>query len=303
MMARGSTRPLFARAPEGAVRRLALGAVHGRQALGRLVERLLPPLVTDMLRARFGAVHFAGDYASWQAAERESRGYAAGDILEQVTRSALAVQQGLAAFERDSVCFAHMERNWPLIACLLWVAAQREGKLHVLDFGGSLGSSYQQCRALLSPISSLRWSVVEQPHFVERGRQLFEDDVLRFHANTQDCLQAGLPDVLYLSSVLPYLRAPYDTLEELLAHGPDFVLIDRTPMMEGALDRLTVQRVAPSIVSASYPAWFFSRAKFLSFFAGRYHLLETFDCADRANVRSRYQGFLFRRVERQGHGR
>lgn len=270
-------------------------SAHG--LLRELAERWLPPVLANSLRARIGAVRFAGDYASWSEALASCDGYAADDILARVTEAALAVEEGRATFERDGVTFTHVEHSWPLLASLLWIGA-RQGSLHVLDFGGSLGGSYRQNRDYLGCLSSLRWSVVEQPHFVARGRESFENAQLRFFEDVDGCIaQVGQPDVILLSSVLPYVEAPRLLLDALLDRGVEFVIIDRTPLLDGERDRLTVQRVSERLGRASYPAWFFSRTKFLRQFESKYRLREEFASLDHANIASRYQGFLFQRLE------
>lgn len=264
-----------------------------RAELRAAALRFLPPSLVDLLRGRFGEVRFGGDYASWSEALAHSRGYAAEDILARVVDATLAVRSQRAAFERDGLTFDRIEHSWPVLASLLWVGSLRGGTLHVLDFGGSLGSSYQQNRDYLSALA-LRWSVVEQPHFVAAGRERFASAELSFHDSVESCLAArGRPDVLLLSSVLPYVQDPYGVLDALLAHAIPFVIVDRTPMLAGIRDRLTVQQVSGRLGQASYPAWFFARTNFLRRFEGKYRLREEFDSLDHANIASRHQGFLF----------
>ena len=86
----------------------------------------LPPAVADLLRGRFGAIRFRGDYPTWEAALRECGGYDDGDILERVTRASLAVKEGRSAYERDSVLFDRIEYSWPVLAGLLWAALRRD---------------------------------------------------------------------------------------------------------------------------------------------------------------------------------
>src|SRR3546814_11444165 len=59
-------------------------------------------------------------------------------------------------------------------------------RLDVIDFGGSLGSTYRQCRPLLDAVQHLQWHVVAQPHFVEAGRQEVETDELHFWNDISD---------------------------------------------------------------------------------------------------------------------
>lgn len=262
---------------------------------GGRIREWIPPAVENLLRSRFGSFRFQGDYPSWEAAMRECRGYSSDNILEQVKAASLAVKEGRAVFERDSVLFDHIEYSWPVLAGLLWIAGQKKNRLHVLDFGGSLGSSYRQNRSLLGSLDNLTWSVVEQPHFVECGKRHFEDDVLKFFPDIESCLRLRRPDVVLFSSVVHYLEKPFEVLENVLGHGFDFLLFDRTPFIETPQDRLCVQKVSRRIYSASYPAWFFSHDRFLKFFQGRYQLLQEFDSLDKANIQSRYLGQLFQR--------
>jgi putative methyltransferase (TIGR04325 family) len=268
------------------------GLVPARAELRQLAERCLPPVLTETLRAHFGAVRFHGDYGSWSEALARCRGYDAQDILARVERASLAVARGEAAYERDGVTFQRVQRRWPVLACLLWIARQRGG-LHVLDLGGSLGGTFRELREY---IADARWSVVEQPHFVVSGRAHFADAQLRFFETVDACIAAeGRPTVLLMSSVLPYVQDPYLVLEGLLRLGLDFALVDRTPTIAGERDRLTVQRVSRRLGGASYPAWFFARGKFLRAFEHAYRLREEFASLDRANIPSRYEGFLFER--------
>ena len=105
----------------------------------------------------------------------------------------LEVIAGRAAFERDSVLFNEVQHSFPVLAGLLRAATENEGRLCVLDFGGSLGSSYFQCRGFLSVPSLLSWNVVEQPHFVRCGRECIESEQLKFYFTIDDVLKENKP--------------------------------------------------------------------------------------------------------------
>jgi putative methyltransferase (TIGR04325 family) len=272
-------------------------------SIGDTIREWVPPAVMNLLRARFGSFRFQGDFPSWQAAVRECEGYSSDGILARVKTASLAVEDGKAAFERDSVLFDRIEYSWPLLAGLLWIAAQRKNRLHVLDFGGSLGSSYRQNRRFLTGLERLNWSVVEQPSFAACGKRNFENDVLWFFPDLDGCLAFGRPDVAIFSSVLQYVERPYQVLKDVLATGVGFLIIDRTPFIEGPRDRLSVQTVTGRIFPASYPAWFFSRRQFLDSLETHFELVEEFDASDRpANVACRYLGLLMRRRPVVGAG-
>jgi putative methyltransferase (TIGR04325 family) len=104
---------------------------------------------------------------------------------------------------------------------------------------------------------------------------------------------------LHAAGVLQYLEQPHVWLEEVIDAGFQTILLDRTALTDGQHDRLTIQRVGSSIYPASYPAWFFARARLLEAFRGSYELVEEFDAIDRANLSgTRYKGFLFERVRK-----
>ena len=228
------------------------------------LKAICPPLIWQGVRRLRGGrgLAFEGDYSTWAEAEKAAGGYDLPAILERVREAALKVKRGEAVFERDSVCFYREEYRWPTLSCLLRIAAMNGGCLRVLDFGGSLGSFWFQHRKLLGGLREVRWAVVEQPHYVECGREEFQDDILSFHASVEDCLRDGPVDVILLSSALQYLPEPYGWLERFADSGVRWLLLDRTPFIEQDRDRLTVQHVPPSIYPASYPAWFFSRQRF-----------------------------------------
>ena len=210
----------------------------------------------------------------------------------------MTVVDGRAAYERDSVLFEEVEYVWPLLASLMWVGARHLGSLNVLDFGGSLGSTYFQNRIFLATLPSVRWNIVEQPRHVEVGRSCLEDDRLRFYASITDCLAATKPNVVLLSSVLQYLESPYDVLAQVLALPCDHVIIDRTPFWDGPSDRLCVQTVPPSIYAASYPSWVFSRQLFRSQVGEEWRFVATFDGRDRLTgpVDVAYEGAIVARL-------
>jgi putative methyltransferase (TIGR04325 family) len=260
------------------------------------VRRFVPPAAWDALRARVGT-RFLGNYATWEEAMQACEGYDAPAILERVEKATRAVVSGEAPFERDSILFDRVEYSWPLLASLLWIAARRDGRLRVVDFGGALGSSYRQNAKFLAALKEVSWSIVEQANFVELGKREFETKELRFHADLEECLASTKPDVVVFSSVLQYLPEPDAVLELVERSAAPFVIIDRTPFVDAPNDRLTMQVVSKRVYPASYPCRFFSYERFVERVRRSYRVVEEFEPADRAvTVKSRYLGFLLERV-------
>jgi putative methyltransferase (TIGR04325 family) len=271
------------------------------QTIGSAILSKLPPSVTSMARLAHGRLShlrygWSGDYGSWSEAQSASGGYDGLAILERVRDSMLKVKRGEAVHERDSVLFDKVEYSWPLLATLMWVAAQHDGMLSVLDFGGSLGTSYFQNRAFLASLRKVRWSIVEQAHFVACGREHFTTDELRFYESTEDCLRIEKPNVIVLSGVLQYLEHPYRQLQELFDLGLPHVVVDLAPVF-GRSDRITVQRVPPEIYDASYPCWIFDEKRLRAFLNERCQMVADFDCVlgQSLNIgcsRARYRGYI-----------
>jgi putative methyltransferase (TIGR04325 family) len=243
-------------------------------------RRWLPPGLRNYLNRVFGfAIIYRGVYGTWSEAVAIAKGYDDAALLERVKQSALKVRQGEAAWEQDGVTFPGITYPFPLLACLERVGLANGGRLSVLDFGGSLGSTYFRCRAFLSDQKELRWSVVEQPHFVDCGRELFADEVLSFHTSLDECLRQESPNVVLLSAVLQYLERPYELLGRLIELPVEYLIIARTAW-SFTEELLTVQIIPPSLYEASYPSWLFDGAKFMAFLEPHYELLAEFEGDD-----------------------
>jgi len=207
-----------------------------------------------------------GPYLSWNDAIQACTGYESDLILKKTKEALLKVKNGEAVYERDSVLFDEIQYSWPLLAGLMWVAAQSGGRLNVLDFGGSLGSTYYQNREFLEQLIHVRWNIVEQPKHVSVGKEFFEDEMLRFYPTIEEYHKNNSPDVIIMSGVLQYLENPYEILESLFDLPSDYIIIDRTPFWNGEIDHIFVQHVPSSIYEASYPSWIFSKDKIYRLF-------------------------------------
>lgn len=276
--------------------------------LKNMVKLMTPPGLLHLAKwfrsnptaAPTDAYGLSGDYRNWDDALAASTGYNSVSILETTRVSLLKVKNGEAVHERDSVLLDKIEYTWPVLAGLMYVAARCGGKLNVLDFGGSLGSTYFQNRVFLSALSDVRWNVVEQLRHVEIGRKWFEDDRLRFYATIADCMAVTQPNTVLLSGALQYVEHPYKVLEEVLDGSSDCIIIDRTPFWNGPTDRLCVQTVPPEIYSASYPGWIFSMPRFAANFGSRWKIAAEFESLDRLSgpIDLAYRGMI---VMREGY--
>jgi putative methyltransferase (TIGR04325 family) len=226
------------------------------------------------------------EYRTWEGAKEDSTGYDAPVILERTKEAMKKVVSGESVYERDSVLFNEIQYSYPVLAGLMWVAARHRGILHVLDFGGSLGTSYYQNYEFLRSLSNHQWGIVEQPDYVKVGKELVENEYLTFYESIREYLQGNVPNVCLCSSVLQYLEDPYGLLNRLTSiPSSKCIVIDRTPFWDGEEDWIGVQKVPRSIYPANYPTRILSKKKFLSNLEELgYKLKIEFPCQD--NIKS-----------------
>jgi len=263
------------------------------QKIKKIIKETLPdPFIRSVAGLFYG---WSGNFSDWSKAKKRCSGYDSKEILEKVKESALKVKNGKAVYERDSMIFDEIQYSFGLLSGLMWIAAQKGGKINVLDFGGSLGSSYYQNKIFLDSLSDVNWCIVEQPDFVKAGLEIFKDERLHFFFTIEECMKQFDIDVVLLSSVLQYLEKPYSLLDQIKLQNYQYLIIDRTPFITGN-DRITVQKVNPNIYKASYPCWFFNEEKFVSGLSSDYKLVVEFSAIDKANIKSKFKGFIFKKA-------
>jgi len=254
------------------------------------IKEFLPPILTRKMTGLFYG--WSGNYQTWEMAKKHSSGYDSELILNKVKTAALNVKNGNAVYERDSVNFAKIEYSFPLLSGLLWIACQNDENLNLIDFGGSLGSSYFQNKLFLDSLKKINWNIVEQSHFVKCGQENFQNQQLKFYKSIDSCLKEQQANTILFSSVLQYIEHPYLLIDDVFKYKFKYIIIDRTPFIEKE-DTITVQKVHPKIYQASYPCWFFNENKLINKFTEHYHLITDFKSLDSANIKSVFKGFIF----------
>ncbi len=263
------------------------------------ITSYMPLFMSDLIRKIPGypKIRYKGNYSSWKKAlVAASEGYEAAEILNRVKASVDKVQKGEAIFERDAVCFYQEEYRWPVLACLLLIAAQHNGNLQVLDYGGSLGSFYFQHKKFLQRLRKHLWFIVEQGHYVAYGKAKIQDENLYFYTNIHECLRHADTHVVLFSSVLQYLEHPYKILQEIAQAGIQYILIDRTPFITQRQDKLKIQHIPKSIYKASYPVWFLSLDNFNNRMKDIGYKLENEFSGNDQFTEALCKGFLFKQI-------
>ena len=239
-----------------------------------------------------------GDYSSWEDALKETSGYDEGSILQKIKDSILKVKRGEAQYERDSIAFTDFEYSEDFLTALKYIVVNNN--LSLIDFGGSLGSQYFQYKRFFEGVD-INWMVVEQKHFVDCGKKEIEDDHLHFFHNIEEALNYKKADTILLSSVLPYIKNPFDLIQKIKDTQFEYIIIDRNPFIKMDRDLITVQIVPDFVYKASYPAWFFNEEQFLKHFLDKYTIVKELNSPFSApmmvnNIQAYWKGFLLKRI-------
>ncbi len=246
-----------------------------------ILKNITPPIIIKMVNhfrlSKQDSITWSGEYQSWETSMKHCEGYDSAMILETCKKSLLKVKNGEAIYERDGVLFDKIYYSWALLAMLQRAALENNSELCVLDFGGSLGSSYFQNMDFLKSVKNMKWCIVEQPHFVKCGIQYFQNEELQFYYSIEECLKQNKPQVLLLSGVLQCLEQPNYWIDKLSTYGFPYIIIDRTAFIDNNQAILTVQNVPPSMYAASYPSWFFNFEQFVDLFSKNYTVLSVFN--------------------------
>ncbi|MDD4902103.1 MAG: methyltransferase, TIGR04325 family [Patescibacteria group bacterium] len=247
-----------------------------KDKIKQIIKAAMPPALLALVKDQSGKCKYEGVYHDWVEARKKTSGYDDRRIMEKALAAAMKAENGEAVWERDTVLFDQIEYSWPLLAALMLAAAKARGRLNVLDFGGSFGTTYRQNKKFLDRLESVKWNIVEQDQVVEEGKKNIKNENIRFWPSVARCLTQEKIDLVVFSASIQYLADPYGLLKEIMQRRIDMIVLDRL-ITSGQDDFITIQKVPPNIYSASYPVWILNPVKLKNFFqAAGYELLEEF---------------------------
>jgi putative methyltransferase (TIGR04325 family) len=192
----------------------------------------------------------SGDYASYEEATRECPGG-----YEQESIISVTIKNTKAA--RDARGTALDLLSLRFLAGVQYAAAKATANpIRVLDFGGAMGAHYFKLRRFLP--HRIQWTVIELPATVRAARAEFSSHELKFE---EDIEVAGQADIVLASGALQYTSDPYENIKRLIETGAKGFVFDKVPLL--VRDRITVQRVDPSLFDASFTCWIMAKDRFL----------------------------------------
>jgi putative methyltransferase (TIGR04325 family) len=263
----------------------------------KVIRNVAPPFLIAFYRLIFQkpVISFKYGFLTWESAADAAEGYEGDDIIEKTVTSARKVLNGEAIYERDSVIFEKIEYSWELLASLLFVAASKQS-LKVIDFGGGLGTTYQQNRRFLQKLKQkVEWKIIEQARFVEIGKQEFTGNGLFFFDTITEASKSGLDVILFGSSIC-YVNNPYHFIMEAISTNVRYIIFDRTPISFTINDEFVLQKVSAPIYNASYPLRVFNRENILKiFYDNQFELVEEWECTIQSDRNSISMGFFLKK--------
>jgi putative methyltransferase (TIGR04325 family) len=283
------------------------GAVRVR----RLARAVTPPILVTaarQLRRLFGRGperEWKRLPGGWPHAATEARGWNIESVAEAYRsklpefRQAidgpgpLAIATSAASSIREATV---REQNALLVfAYSLALAARRNGRVSVLDWGGGLGYFSLLSRALLPDDVEIDYHCRELPLVCSSGRELlpevtfWEDD---------GCLDRRY-DLVLASNAIQYCERWSELVPRLARAASPYLLLTRVPVVFDEPSFLVLQRMHRHRFETESPCWIFNRHELLDVAGGagvelvREFLLDA-DPRSRARPQDAARSYLFR---------
>lgn len=211
---------------------------------------------------------YSGPYSSWKIASLKSEGYGSKKILSRVRKSTHITKRSREKFEIDSLIFSKPLRNNKLEKILKNIL-KKKSKINVIDFGGSLGSTFYRYKSIFKKKNKIKWSIIEQKSFVKIGRKEFENSQLNFFYNLNEFKKKNKNikiDIFLLSSSIQYIKDFKTIIKKIIHINPDYIVILKTPFTFKIKNKIFIEKVPENIYGISYPSWIFSKNSFINLF-------------------------------------
>ena len=215
-------------------------------------------------------ISFIGPIDNWKIALKKSKGYNSNIILKNVLKNTLIAKNNLYLFERDGFLLKKNSISHNQLHLIMNIINKKNRSLNIVDFGGALASNYFKMKDIIDQKYKNKWSVIEQKNFVDLGNRTLKTKFLNFY-NSIDSIKNRNIDLIIFSGALQYLENPTKLFEEVLKFSPEYVLIERLPIMNKQLkNEIYIQKKG----NYSYPVWHFTKKYLQLLFQNKYKLIE-----------------------------
>jgi len=216
------------------------------------------------------AISFIGPIDNWKVALENSKGYDNNIILKNVLKNTLIAKNNLFFFERDGYLLRKNSISHNQLHLIMNIVNIKNRGLNIVDFGGSLASNYFKTRDIIDQKHKNKWHVIEQKNFVDLGNKILKSKNLNFY-NSINNIKNKKIDLIIFSGSLQYLENPTEVFEEVLKFNPEFILIERLPIMnKQSKNEIYIQKKG----KYSYPVWHFTKKHLQLLLKYKYRLVE-----------------------------
>ena len=170
----------------------------------------------------YSNVKTRGNYDSFIEALSKSRSYNDVELAEYVYRKTKHYAKKLKKQKLLNPSY-----DFLMLICI--VLATRRRKVNIVDFGGGAGKHYYEANSFFSDYDiSFSWNIIETETMCSICKNI-ESEELKYFKNLDSFIShnKNKVDIVFSDSVLPFLRDPYDTLEDILTLNPDYLLLSR----------------------------------------------------------------------------
>jgi len=238
--------------------------------------------------------YFAGPFNTWKDARKNSEGYDNDKMIKKLFKSAIKVKNKKFAYERDTILFSKPSYDWLILHNIL-KHYNNHKNLNLIDFGGSLGSTYFQHKFFLESFKSIKWNIVEQKKITSIGKKFFKNKNLNFYSDLRIAMKANKSKLILLNNVLQYVESPIEIIDILSKNKGITIIIDKIIFTKKDKDIIIVQKTPKRIYEASYPLRIFSKSGFLKKIRQHFEIIKnkknnfSFDLSfDNINYKSEY---------------
>ena len=216
---------------------------------------------------------FKGPFNTWKDALINSEGYHSSKIIDKLFISAMKVKNKKFAYERDTVLFSQPSYNWMLLYNI-FKYFNNYRNFNLIDFGGSLGSTYFQHKLFLNSFKTMKWNIIEQSKISKIGNKFFSNKNLKFFNNLEPAIKKNKSKFIILNNVLQYIENPSYIIDILSKYKGMTIIIDNIIFTEKNKDIIIVQKTPKRIYEATYPLRIFSKSKFLKKISQYFKIIE-----------------------------
>ena len=239
----------------------------------RIKVRWVGIIIKNFFSKRKNNFFFTGPFDNWEDALKNSEGYENKKIIEKLFKSAMKVKNKKFAYERDTVLFSKPSYDWLILHNIL-KHCNNHKNLNLIDFGGSLGSTYFQHKFFFILFKSIKWNIVEQKKISSIGKKFFKNKNLNFYDDLRVAMKENAPKFILLNNVLQYIENPLHIINLLSRYKGITIIIDKIIFTKQDKDIIIVQKTPKRIYEASYPLRIFSKSIFLKKIKKHFKIVE-----------------------------